>query len=79
MKCKVEYISTFHLDIQSIQDFLADFPNKAARIISKTDIALLNLVEMPEMYPVYQMIPEFRFIVIEDYLVFYKFKQNEDL
>ena len=79
MKCRVEYISTFHIDIQSIQEFLADFPNKVARIINKTDHALLNLVEMPEMYPVYQMIPEFRFIVIEDYLVFYKYRKNEKL
>ena len=79
MKCRVDYISTFHIDIKSIQAFLADFPNKAARIISKTDKALLHLEEMPEMYPVYQIIPEFRFIVIEDYLVFYKYRENERL
>ena len=79
MKCSVEYISTFYIDIQSIQEFLIDFPSKVARIINKTDEALLNLVEMPEMYPVYKMIPEFRFIVIEDYLVFYKYKKNERL
>jgi plasmid stabilization system protein ParE len=79
MKCRVEYISTFHIDLQSIQEFLVDFPIKVARIINKTDDALLNLVEMPEMYPVYQMTPEFRFIVIEDYLVFYKYRKNERL
>ena len=73
MSYKIEYISTFYFDVQSIMDFLTDYPSKAARIFAKADKSISNLEEMPEMYPVYMDIPSFRVIVVEDYLVFYKF------
>jgi plasmid stabilization system protein ParE len=34
---------------------------------------------MPEMFPVYPDVPSFRFIVVEDYLVFYKVKHEDEL
>jgi plasmid stabilization system protein ParE len=59
-------------------EFLIEYPVKAARIFAKIDRALGNLRKMPEMYPVYQDVPAFRFITVEDYLVFYKVeKQNK--
>ncbi|MCL2153990.1 MAG: type II toxin-antitoxin system RelE/ParE family toxin [Oscillospiraceae bacterium] len=76
MSYKIEYISTFHFDVQSVADFLAEYPSKAARIFAKADRSISNLKEMPEMYPVYQDVPSFRFIVVEDYLVFYKLIQE---
>jgi len=76
MSCKIEYISTFQSDVQTVADFLVEFPNKAARIFAKADKSISNLKEMPEMYPVYTDVPSFRFIVVEDYLVFYKFMQE---
>ena len=79
MNCKIEYISTFYTDVKSIIDFLADYPNKAARIFSKADKSISYLNEMPEMYPIYLDIPLFRFIVVEDYLVFYRFIEERNL
>ena len=79
MSYKIEYISTFYTDIQSVLDFLAEYPGKAARIFAKADKSISNLEEMPEMYPVYVDIPSFRFIVVEDYLVFYKFIQESGI
>jgi plasmid stabilization system protein ParE len=75
MKYKIEYISTFHADVLSVNEVLAEYPSKAFRIFAKIDKVLWNLIEMPEMYPVYQDVPSFRFIVVEDYLVFYKVKK----
>jgi plasmid stabilization system protein ParE len=79
MKHKIEYISTFHADVLSVNGVLAEYPSKASRIFAKIDKALRNLTEMPEMYPVYQDIPSFRFIATEDYLVFYKVKKQDGI
>jgi plasmid stabilization system protein ParE len=77
MGYKIEYISTFHIDVLSVVKFLTEYPMKAARIFAKIDQILSHLGDMPEMYPVYQDVPAFRFITVEDYLVFYKIeKQN---
>jgi len=79
MDYRIEYISTFYADVQSVREFLADFPNKAARIFSKADKIILGLKTNPEMFPIYQDVPSFRFIVVEDYLIFYKVKHEEEL
>jgi len=77
MKYKIEYISTFHADILSVAEFLAEYPSKAARIFAKIDKTILSLADMPEMYPIYPDVPSYRFIVVEDYLVFYKVKKQD--
>ncbi|MCL2201106.1 MAG: type II toxin-antitoxin system RelE/ParE family toxin [Oscillospiraceae bacterium] len=79
MKYRIEYISTFHSDLASVVEFLEEYPNKASRIISKLDKSLAKLREMPEMYPVYPYALSYRFIVVEDYLVFYKLKKLEEV
>jgi plasmid stabilization system protein ParE len=60
-------------------EFLTEYPTKAARIFAKIDRAIGNLGEMPEMYPVYQDLPAFRFITAEDYLVFYKVEKQSKI
>jgi plasmid stabilization system protein ParE len=79
MKYRIEYISTFHAGILNVTAFLAEHTRKAAHIFEKIDRILGNLVKMPEMYPVYQDVPAFRFIVIEDYLVFYNVKKQNGI
>ena len=79
MTCKIEYISTFHADVQGILHFLKEYPDKAARIFAKADKSISRLEYMPEMYPVYEEVPSFRFIVVEDYLVFYKFVEEKGI
>jgi len=79
MKYKVEYISTFHADVLSAAEFLKDYSSKAARIFAKMDKALSLLEDMPELYAVYEDVPSFRFIVIEDFLVFYKVKKHSKI
>ena len=79
MRYKIEYISTFYTDIASVMEVLEEYPSKASRIFSRLDKSIGNLGTMPEMYPIYQYVPSYRFITIEDYLVFYKFKKQENL
>ena len=79
MKYKIEYISTFHADVLSVVEFLAEYPSKASRIFEKIDKLIPTLEDMPEMYPSYPDVPSYRFIVVEDYLVFYKIKMQDRL
>jgi plasmid stabilization system protein ParE len=71
MKYRIEYISTFNDDVLHVATFLDEYPHKAARLFAKLDKMLSVLVKMPEMYPVYEDLPNFRYITIEDYLAFY--------
>lgn len=71
MKYNLEYISTFHSDIIDIASNLEEYPQKAKRIFEMMDKKLLNLIDSPELYPVYSDFPAFRRIVIDDYLLFY--------
>jgi plasmid stabilization system protein ParE len=78
-KYRVEYISTFHVDVLAVTAFLEGYSKKAARIFAKVDQALWHLKKMPEMYPVYQNVPSYRFITIEDYLVLYKVNKQDEV
>ena len=79
MAYRVEYISTFYADIVSVASYLDEYPNKAKRIFETIDRKLLLLPDMPKMYPVYDDFPEFRRIVVEDYLVFYTVNDKDSL
>ena len=72
MKYKIEYISTFYSDLIDFISFLENFPRKAGRILEKIDKLLIGLAHAPEMYQVYEDLPVFRKISVEDYLIFYK-------
>ena len=76
-KYRIEYISTFQTDVLVVAWYLKEYPKKAARIFAKVDKAISILSEMPEIHPVYDDMPTFRFIVVEDYLVFYKTKKQD--
>lgn len=76
MKYNLEYISVFFEDILEVETNLIEYPQKLKRIFSQIDKILVNLVDMPHMYPVYQDFPLFRKITIEDYLLFYAVAGN---
>ena len=71
MMYRLEYISSFHLDVLRVVENLEEHPQKAKRLFSKIDKILISLVTMPEMYPVYEDFPIFRKITVEDYAVYY--------
>lgn len=77
MTYSLEYISTFHIDVLSAMSNLETYPQKAKRIFKKLDKILGILVQMPEMYQVYEDFPAFRKITVEDYLVFYAINKRD--
>ena len=79
MSYKVEYLSSFYIDLTVIVDFLKDYPKKAERIFQKMERSIGYLNKMPEMYAIYPDFPLFRFIIVEDYLIFYRFIEERNL
>ena len=79
MTFRIEYISTFHQDVIDAVSSMEEYPQKARRIFEKLDRKLLNLVEFPEMYPIYTDFPVFRSFVVEDYLVFYTINKQDGI
>ena len=77
MKYRLEYLSTFHSDITEVASNLEEYPQMAKRIFEKIDKKLLYLVDSPELYPIYDDFPDFRRIVVEDYLVFYSINEAQ--
>ena len=79
MSYKTEFTPSFDLDLAEMDFVLHEYPQKAKRIIEKIDKALSMLVKMPKMHPVYEDFPDFRRIVIEDYLVFYIINEEKKI
>jgi len=77
MKYDVVYLPIANRDILRIDDALIDYPNKAKRIFQEMETKVADLEEMPYMWPVYQAKPEYRRMIIEDHLVFYKVDEVE--
>ena len=78
MVMKLEYISTFYADIANVESYLEEYPQKAKRVFEDMDKKLSNLIDNPELYPIYEDFPEFRRIVVEDYLVFYTVNEHTE-
>ena len=79
MMFKIEYIATFYRDVNDAVSYLDEYPKKAKRIFEKLDRKLISLAENPEMYPIYNDFPDFRRMVIEDYLVFYTINEKDSI
>jgi len=77
MKCEIVYLPIANRDIIRIDDALIDYPNKAKRIFQEMESKVADLKEMPYMWPVYQAKPEYRRMILEDHLLFYKVDDNE--
>jgi plasmid stabilization system protein ParE len=77
MKYKVKYLPVADRDILRISDALLDYPNKAKRIFKEMEEKLVLLEDMPYMWPVYQVKPKYRRMVLEDHLLFYFVDEDE--
>ena len=77
MKYDIRFTPDFELDLAELEISLFEYPKKAKRIIEKIDKIILKLVDMPQMYPIYEDFPIFRKIVVEDYLIFYLINEEK--
>jgi len=78
MRYKAIYLPVADRDIIRIDDALMEYPNKAKRIFQEMDSKVTDLEIMPYMWPVYQAKPEYRRMILEDHLLFYKVDEDEN-
>jgi len=77
MKYKPVYLPVANLDILRIDDALTEYPNKAKRLFQEMESKIIDLEDNPYMWPVYQAKPEYRRMILEDHLLFYKVDCDE--
>ena len=71
MKYKVKYLPSLARDIHRISVALQQYPEKAKRLIKELDEKLLQLEDMPHVWPVFHARPKYRKMLLEDHLLFY--------
>lgn len=72
MKYKLSYLDTALEDIADINLYLEQFyPSTAKKIFNKMEEQTVSLQERPFLWPEYERRPEYRKMIVEDYLVFY--------
>ena len=77
MKYKVQYLVTAKQDRESIKTYLNQFSLTAAkRLFDKIKRNMEYVKENPYMFKAYERRPQFRRMVIEDYVVFYKVDES---
>lgn len=77
MRYKLAYLPSFNRDIILAEANFIDFPNKAAALFGSLDKKLRNLADMPNMYPVFEQYPNYRKMVLLDYIVLYAVVEEE--
>ena len=77
MKYRVKYLVTARHDREAIKAYLSQYSLSAARrLFDKIKRNMEFVKDNPYIYEVYKRRPQFRRMVVEEYLVFYKV--NED-
>ena len=77
MKYRPVYLPVANLDIIGIDDALTGYPNKAKHLFQELERKIIDLEDNPYMWPVYQAKPEYRRMILEDHLLFYKVDEDE--
>lgn len=72
MKYKLSYLSVALEDVSVIETYLDQFyPSTAQKLFYKMEEQISSLEHRPFLWPEYDRNPEYRRMVVEDYLVFY--------
>ena len=80
MKYKAKFLITAKYDQGAIKAYLNQYSLTAAkRLFNKIKGNLELVKENPYMYEAYERRPQFRRMVVEDYLVFYKVREEEKI
>jgi addiction module RelE/StbE family toxin len=78
MMYRIKYLVTARHDRKTIKSYLNQYSLTAARrLFDKIKANMEYVKENPHMYETYERKPQFRRMVIEDYLLFYKVNEND--
>ena len=80
MKYRARYLITAKQDREAIKAYLDQFSSTASsRLFGKIKSKMELVKENPYMYKAYERRPQFRIMVVEDYLVFYKVNEADSV
>ncbi|MCL2663391.1 MAG: type II toxin-antitoxin system RelE/ParE family toxin [Oscillospiraceae bacterium] len=80
MKYKAKYLITARQDREVIKIYLNQYSTKAAgRLFAKIKRNMEYVKNNPYIYEAYERRPEFRRMVVEDYLVFYRVNEKDKI
>jgi len=80
MSYKVKYLETVRSDRADIKTYLDQYSSVAARkLFAKIKQKMLLVKGNPYMYRTYERRPQFRVMVVDDYLVFYKVNEEHNI
>jgi len=78
LKYKAKFLILAIKDKQEIKKYLSKFyPTTPKRFTSALKKHISNLKENPYMYPVYPEIPDYRRMIVDNYIVLYKIFEEE--
>ena len=73
MEYKIRYLPLAVQDLHEIAGYLSGFyPGSASRVLRELERRIAQLRQMPRMYPVYPLEPDYRKLTASQYLVFYR-------
>ena len=80
MAYNVKLLGIAETDIDNICEYLSQFyPSTPGKFLDALDVNFENISHNPYMYPTYKYNKEYRRIVTDDYLVFYKIDEEKNL
>ena len=80
MKYSVKYSTFFFNDIAAVETYLSQFSETAfARFKAAFNKSIEKVKATPMMYAVYPFAPEYRHIVIDKYVIIYKFYEKGNI
>ncbi|GHU59893.1 hypothetical protein FACS189444_6070 [Spirochaetia bacterium] len=80
MPYKVQFLEIAKQDKNQIKNYLQRFyPGTPKKFIEKLKECIHNIKTMPYMYPVYEHDPDYRKIVIRNYLAFYTINEEKKI
>jgi len=78
MKYKAKYLTTARQDREAIKTYLKQYSSTAAKkLFEKIKSNMEYVKDNPFMYEAYERRPQFRRMVVGDYLVFYKVIEDD--
>ncbi|MDR2569551.1 MAG: type II toxin-antitoxin system RelE/ParE family toxin [Oscillospiraceae bacterium] len=78
MKYRVDFLPKAERDMEDIEEYLSQFyPSTARKLFEKMHEKASMLEDLPYMCPAYEIDPDFRRMVIDDYLLFYTVNEEE--
>ncbi len=80
MAYKIKYLPLAVQDLRDIAEYLSQFyPGTAPRVLRTIRDKIANLKDMPEVYERYEQEPDYRKLLVEQYLVFYQVQDEKQI